>query len=384
VLVRNSREDEVARIGGRTKAKLRDLTELDRYVVFVHWFSAQGAVDSVDMTKVPEELAGRARQLEIEQETACEQLFPPFVRVRTVEEAEQLLASGADVNATTEWGESALYRAAKAGSEELVRWLVEHGAQVNSGQMGDTPLQVAAASGWHRIVTFLLDHKADMNVRDCYGQSPLHEVVSLRRSPRTCGEDTAPGATRDYVATVKALLDGGAELEARFMGGTTPLLLAAERGDKALVELLLARGADVHAVAEYGMTVLHFVASGKHFHSRRDASCASEASFPDYRRTAELLIARGAAVDATGTLQITPLFEAVRYANCDVAEVLLAHGANAKAVCFDGQTPLWAAERGLYGNPSLSAYLPTDEIMERTQCYEKIIQWLKERGATDE
>ena len=87
----------------------------------------------------------------------------------------------------------------------------------------------------------------------------------------------------------------------------TPLFWAAQKGHKDVVELLIAKGADVNAKGEYGNTPLHRATSRKEI--------------------AELLIANGADINARDYEGDTPLDIALRKGNEDVAELLRKHGA---------------------------------------------------------
>jgi uncharacterized protein (TIGR01370 family) len=69
----------------------------------------------------------------------------------------------------------------------------------------------------------------------------------------------------------------------------TALHRAAERGDQALAELLIAQGADVNGTNEAGVTALHRAAGS------------------GYWQVAELLIAQGAEVNARDNIGLTPL-----------------------------------------------------------------------------
>ena len=68
------------------------------------------------------------------------------------------------------------------------------------------------------------------------------------------------------VAAVTALLDKGADVNAKFRYGTTALFKAAERGHVEVVRLLLARGADVSVKDTfYGATAMSWALDNKRF-----------------------------------------------------------------------------------------------------------------------
>lgn len=67
------------------------------------------------------------------------------------------------------------------------------------------------------------------------------------------------------VAQVTALLDKGADVNAKFRYGTTALFKAAERGHTDVVKVLLARGADVSVKdTYYGATAMTWALQNKH------------------------------------------------------------------------------------------------------------------------
>jgi hypothetical protein len=94
---------------------------------------------------------------------------------------------------------------------------------------GWTPLHLAGFYGRGALVVMLLERGADVDARSTNDQhnQPLHATLAGAR-PRP---------------VVEALLDAGADLQTSYGDGITPLHLAASRGDQALVDLLLARGA---------------------------------------------------------------------------------------------------------------------------------------------
>ena len=127
-------------------------------------------------------------------------------------------------------------------------------------------------------------------------------------------------------AAVRALLDAGAEVNARRADGATALLWAAHRDDLAMVELLLAAGADPDAADEHGVTPL---------------MRASENASPG---VVQALLDAGADPGAAQSSGLTPLMIAARTGERDVVRGLLAHGADVNAVTHEtGVTALmWA------------------------------------------
>lgn len=68
----------------------------------------------------------------------------------------------------------------RTGKTRAVKFLVEHGADINqANQFGDTALHLAAERGNEEIVKLLVAEGANMNARDEMGYSP--RVVAIRR-----------------------------------------------------------------------------------------------------------------------------------------------------------------------------------------------------------
>lgn len=138
-----------------------------------------------------------------------------------------------------------------------------------------------------------------------HGASPLHWA-----------------AHRNAVDVCQCLIELGADVnDSASDWWLTPLSWGADAGSVAAVELLLNHGADVNQDAVVGMTALHAVAMGGSSNGDRDPQA--------YRRTAEILLAGGADIDRQSNLEnrTTPLDDAIRSGNRNVAAVLLEHGA---------------------------------------------------------
>jgi ankyrin repeat protein len=153
---------------------------------------------------------------------------------------ECLLTNGAPVNATNQWGGTALHSAASRGSEQIVRLLLAHRADPSIlNQDGETALGMACAYGHHLpVVTLLLDHKADPNLGN---PTPLQEAAFR-------GED----------AIIELLLQRGANLNARGFDGASALHWAVDGRKEKTVKLLLERGGSPSVADDQGKTPLRW------------------------------------------------------------------------------------------------------------------------------
>jgi truncated hemoglobin YjbI len=140
---------------------------------------------------------------------------------------------------------------------------------------GRTLLHGAAAAGSVPTVTELLRQGADPNALDMGGHTPLYDVANACREATGAqvvhtlaragaSVNAAAGVTRctalhmaarrGNAAVAAALLDCGAEIEARDSRGDTPLRRAVNCGQPVVAALLLARGADRQARGSRGLT----------------------------------------------------------------------------------------------------------------------------------
>lgn len=124
------------------------------------------------------------------------------------------------------------------------------------------------------------------------------------------------------VDELRALVQGGAALDAVDDAGLAPLHWAAVAGQSAAAQLLLSSGADPNARARFDLTPLHW------------AALAGRAEL------VPLLVHRGARVDARNLYGMTPLHEA---ADAKVVAALLAAGAPRDVPDDWGRTPLHVA-----------------------------------------
>ena len=134
---------------------------------------------------------------------------------------------------------------------------------------------------------------------------------------------------------VASLLAKGAGINTKSSVDDTPLSLAAFRGHRATVEALLANGADINA----GGPLLEALREGRVF-GKKTFECTSCLA------VAELLIEKGADVNATNGVGDAPLHIASSYGQTSIVTQLLAKGANVNGKGYVQSTPLHNATRG--------------------------------------
>jgi ankyrin repeat protein len=150
-----------------------------------------------------------------------------------------LLDAGAPVNDRPQ-GSVALLAAVNQGERELVRFLLERGANIEShptvtvpitnGEQLPTPLMVAVDRGWADIVTLLLSRGANVNARDRAGMTALMYAAGA----------IPTGASPAQV--IDALIAANADTDARATNGDTALDIAQRYGHAPVIAALKAAG----------------------------------------------------------------------------------------------------------------------------------------------
>ena len=136
-------------------------------------------------------------------------------------------------------------------------------------------------------------------------------------------------AERGELAVLRLLIEGGAELDPRDEMDRTPLHFASEHGDPEILRFLIDHGANPDAQSKDQETPL-FLASRK---GKLEA--------------ARLLLERGADINSQDSLRRAPLHVAAGNGHYDIVCLLLDHGADASAQGRSLRTPLHlAADRG--------------------------------------
>ena len=231
-----------------------------------------------------------------------------------VEIARLLLDHGANSEANAEGDMKPLHQVSygKCRSQEdgvrVARLLLERGADVNTRRKDHwTPLHLASYFGNVEIVRLLLDYGADpeANAEGDMGAKPLHQVSRGKYRSQ-----------EDGVRVAQLLLKRGANVNTRRNDHRTPLHIASRFGKVEIVQLLIDRGAKIDAVDNSGTTPLHEVSKGNYE--------SQEAGV----RVAQLLLDRGADVSAKARSGDTPRALASSNQMPYLTELFLEHAKN--------------------------------------------------------
>lgn len=166
---------------------------------------------------------------------------------------------------------TALVYAARAGSIDAARVLLEAGADVNQvTRYGWSPLLAATQNRNYQMGKFLIGQGADVNLANKGGWTALYLATDNRNLEG--GDYPTRAPDMDHLEFIKFLLEAGADPNARMIEstetrtvftnqwldeeGATAFLRASQSGDIELMRLLLEYDADPHIYTKLGVTPL--------------------------------------------------------------------------------------------------------------------------------
>ncbi|GHP11214.1 hypothetical protein PPROV_000994400 [Pycnococcus provasolii] len=308
--------------------------------------------------------------------------------------------SSTAVDSCNQIGQSAIHIACIHGRLASVELLLELGSDPSlPNDRGSTPLHFAATAKRNvkEVVALLLSKGADPDTMDMSGRLPfemcsdneVREMLGgpsqalldaaangnvdaltsiLAAGPNTDGADSDGqcalhlAAMNGHLPCVQALVNAAATVDIFNMRGETPLFLAAAEGDADVVKFLLDHGADpsvqrVNEQAEKYSEAMGWISSGGGAPPGASDSAMTDAPMDDAplhvcaaegdEDMVELLLERGAFVDARDAEQKTPLHIALDENELGVAKLLLDAGADPCTGNRGTTTVLhWCASRG--------------------------------------
>uniref|UniRef100_A0A915PGN2 K Homology domain-containing protein n=1 Tax=Setaria digitata TaxID=48799 RepID=A0A915PGN2_9BILA len=207
-----------------------------------------------------------------------------------------------------------LMEACCAGHSDIVKHLLEHGADMNAvSATKNTPLIYASAAGNVECVSLLLNYGCDTTIRNDNGHCALMEAASS-----------------GYLDVVSLLVQHGFQVlpcnqNDLKVGLESALTLAAYKGHYDVVQYLLEKGANKYKEE------LH--------------TALMEASMDGHYEVAKLLLDNGAPVNLASDSFESPLTLAACGGHPDLVRLLLERGAIVEEVNDEGYTPLMEASR---------------------------------------
>jgi ankyrin repeat protein len=255
-----------------------------------------------------------------------------------------LVDKGADVNAEDSNKIIPLHSLAVRNSAAVIEILTAKGAHVDAKDYrGNTALHYAAIYNAADAAALLVKKGADIENRENYHRTPLILCARERGGP----------------TTIKVLLEAGADVNARDKSQDTALNLASWRGKKEVVDILLDGGA---AIPSKGRDVRYlFSEAASHGLNRLFDAVAKAGGDPTFKLSnggtllhaaasggsaeiIEILIGKDLDINLRDSYGWTPLHYAARDGRVEAVERLITKGADIETRTVMGQSPLNVAD----------------------------------------
>jgi ankyrin repeat protein len=315
--------------------------------------------------------------------------------MNNVEIAELLITHGADIHGVNCGGNSPIHAAINSEALKVAELLLKHGADINdqNNMFRRTPLQGAALYGKTQAVNWLVEHGADVNRPDSQGQTalllgpsykgnaeilkmlidhgaqlPPKEIPSLTQGACRAGNLdaleflSAKGITLDFDACYTALaylpspsqdllkwLTDRSKIKNIRVGKESMLHIAVENNSLEIAKLLIASGADVNIGGNLGRPPLDGAILRKNYPTQKTyhkemitllASHGADLNIKYGRNQGTML---HELADVTGYVAPEGAWEAQCKTLVEVAEILIASGADVNIRDVSGNTPLHTA-----------------------------------------
>ena len=247
-----------------------------------------------------------------------------FWKKLTLQQLQEFIAAGVDVNAKASNGDTPLNQVINYSTNiEVIKELIKaREGGINAKDKYGFTLLHEYLGGYDKQsvesvenVRELIRAGADVNAKNNYGWTPLH---------------SASVGYNSSVKVIKELIKAGADVNAKDNDGDTPLHEAASRNESAnVIKELIRAGADVNAKNNNGDTPLY----------------RATYKMTPHKASIKELIKAGADVNVKNNDGDTPLNQAVGYrANIGIIKELIKAGADVNAQKNEyGRTPLHEA-----------------------------------------
>jgi uncharacterized protein len=262
--------------------------------------------------------------------------------------------------APTPGGMTPLLYASRDGRLDIVRMLLDAGAEIDRRDANDiTPLIATITNNHPDVARYLIERGADIKAVDWYGRTPLWAAVETRNMDvdNATFENSIDRAP--FLPLIQMLLERGADPNARTkevppvrndflrvtaslswvdFTGQTPFITAALAGDVTVMKLLLKHGADPNLTTFAGTTAL-MAAAGVNWQFDQTYDEGQAALMEAVKLCVEL----GLDINAINSMGLTAMHGAANRGSDDIIKYLASLGAKVDVKDKEGRTPLaWA------------------------------------------
>ncbi|EAY27141.1 ankyrin repeat domain-containing protein [Microscilla marina] len=236
-----------------------------------------------------------------------------------IEAVKKCLDQGADINYQSSGilslEQTPLMKAAKNGHLDAVKFLIEKGANISKGNSGkENPITLAAKKNHSEIVLYLIEKGEKVNYRETnYGMTALHHA-----------------ALNGNLELVKKLMAKGADMKIQNKEEETPFAVAVFYKNLGVAKYFLSKGANPNQLGRYKKPVIMHAAAT----TRRNRHILP----PDVEAMVNLLLASGADINQQDMVGNTALIMAATKGRVGVMDFLIKKGADQSITNNQGAT----------------------------------------------
>ena len=297
------------------------------------------------------------------------------LRCNKRKEAIALLNSGIPVNKEGKRGDRAIHAAISSGNKELIKEIIDRGAQLETwGMHKRTPLIKAAAKGDSEMVKMLIDAGANINGRSDFGSTALLQATEA-----------------GHLSVVKLLLRHGADVALADKNQRTPIHGAVDRLRPEVLKVFLNRDDCILKQDSLGWNLLHRAAFYGIMFRKKEKDTIKRLA-----RTIELLVEKGVSWEQLDNKGRSVAHMVCAHQDKEVLATFIEAGCPLEIIDKNGDTPLLAAIRkrrffkvkSLYDQGASSTAKTKDglsayELAKKLRAYDEILEILRPEGEVE-